>query len=344
MVFIGLFIILACVLFMPFLIKKVEEQLEIFLFTMGVISVTITAQWTIGLVVEALVEPIKITVTVLVAGILFYFLQKPIRKAVKTLYVRIGAGLFSFLVIVFLGLFSSIITAIIASLVLVEIISALELDKENEIKLVVLSCFSIGMGAALTPVGEPLATLVIAKLKGEPFHADFWFLLQNLGLLIIPGVIVIGIFSFFFIKPNPEHVKGLEEEKAESIKDMILRTVKVYIFIMALIFLGTGFKPIIEKFISKIPSLGLYWINMISAILDNATLVAAEISPKMELPQIKDAILGLIIAGGMLIPGNIPNIISANKLKIKSLEWAKYGVPVGLVIMLIYFVIIFFVR
>jgi predicted cation transporter len=43
----------------------------------------------------------------------------------------------------------------------------------------------------------------------------------------------------------------------------------------------------------------------------------------------------------MLIPGNIPNIISAGKIGITSKEWAKIGIPVGIVTMIIYFVIIF---
>jgi predicted cation transporter len=42
-----------------------------------------------------------------------------------------------------------------------------------------------------------------------------------------------------------------------------------------------------------------------------------------------------LIAGGMLIPGNIPNIIAAHALKIKSTEWAALGVPLGLAMMLI---------
>jgi len=35
----------------------------------------------------------------------------------------------------------------------------------------------------------------------------------------------------------------------------------------------------------------------------------------------------------MLIPGNIPNIIAAHALHIKSTEWARLGVPLGLLIM-----------
>jgi predicted cation transporter len=57
--------------------------------------------------------------------------------------------------------------------------------------------------------------------------------------------------------------------------------------------------------------------------------------------QIEAALMGFLIAGGMLIPGNIPNIISAGKLGITNKEWARLGVPLGLVTMAVYFVIIF---
>jgi len=61
-------------------------------------------------------------------------------------------------------------------------------------------------------------------------------------------------------------------------------------------------------------------MNMVSAILDNVTLTASEISPAMSMVQIQAALMGLLISGGMLIPGNIPNIISARKLVISSKE------------------------
>jgi predicted cation transporter len=53
---------------------------------------------------------------------------------------------------------------------------------------------------------------------------------------------------------------------------------------------------------------------------------------------IKTVLAGLLIAGGMLIPGNIPNIICANKLSIKSREWAALGIPIGMVLMVGFFV------
>jgi predicted cation transporter len=121
----------------------------------------------------------------------------------------------------------------------------------------------------------------------------------------------------------------------------VIRAGKVYLFIMALVFLGAGFAPLILEFIIQIPAEGLYWVNIVSAVLDNATLAAAEIGPQLSLIQIKSALMGLLIAGGMLIPGNIPNIIAAGKMGITSKEWARYGVPLGFVLLVIYFVILF---
>ena len=336
----GLSLIMLAVLVLPFSVKKVEEQLELFLFIMGCSAVTLTSQWSGGLIKEALLEPLKITGAVLAAGLLFNLLKKPIARHLNSLIGFTGMRTFIFLLVVLLGLLSSVITAIIAALLLVEIIGHLKLERKAEIKVVVMACFSIGMGAALTPLGEPLTTIAIAKLKGLTPPADFWFFVRHLGPQIILGVTGIGIATLFMAGRLNRSERGLKEENSETTKDVLIRTAKVYLFVMALVFLGTGFKPIVDEYVSKISYQLLYWLNMVSAILDNATLTAAEIGPSMSLIQIKSAILGLIIAGGMLIPGNIPNIISAGKLKIKSREWAAIGVPVGLAIMLIYFVLL----
>ena len=42
--------------------------------------------------------------------------------------------------------------------------------------------------------------------------------------------------------------------------------------------------------------------------------------------------------GSMLVQGNLPNIVAAEKLGIKSREWARVAVPAGLVLMSGYFV------
>lgn len=339
----GLVVILLLVLTLPFLFKAVEQQLEIFLFVMGVAAALVSGIMDRDLIIKALEEPVMITAAVLIAGILFKVFQTKLQSGIRATLRVVPFRVFVFLVVTVLGLASSVITAIIASLVLVEIVSALRLDRKTEVNFVILACFSIGLGAALTPLGEPLATIAISKMNG-----DFWYLMRTIGIYVIPAVVALGIFGAFFLKGRPEAAAraegpGLiheEEAAGESYKDVVVRALKIYLFVMALTFLGDGFKPLIDKYVLGLPSQALYWINMLSAVLDNATLTAAELSPAMELTQVKAILMGLLISGGMLIPGNIPNIVSASKLKIGSREWARMGVPFGLVLMVIFFFIV----
>jgi predicted cation transporter len=256
---------------------------------------------------------------------------------------KVSLKLIIFLIVVILGLASSIITAIIAALLLVELLNCMPLDRNTKINVVIIACFSIGLGAVLTPLGEPLSTIAITKLQGAPYYAGFFFLFNRLAIYIIPGIIAMGLLSIFFVGKKGSETCEKVEEVAETLMDVVMRAVKVYIFVMALLLLGGGMKIVIDKYLLTVPSQILYWVNMISAILDNATLTAAELSPAMEITQIQAVLMGLLISGGMLIPGNIPNIISANKLGITSKEWARLGVPLGLILMGLYFVWIFYI-
>src|SRR3990172_5123756 len=190
---IGLGLVFLVVLVAPFVSKKVEHNLEPFLFVMGVIAATVSSIWSLKLVEEALIEPIKITAAVLIAGLVFHFFRHQIRTGVRAIIHRVAFRIFIFVVVVLLGLLSSVISAIIAALVLVEIVSAMDMARKPAVRFVVMGCFAIGMGAALTPLGEPLSTIAIAKLKGEPFHAGFFYLVELLGKFIIPGILALGI-------------------------------------------------------------------------------------------------------------------------------------------------------
>ncbi len=351
MVIAGLVVILLLVLTLPFAVKLVEEQLEAFLFIMGIAAVLISGLMTKELIISALEHPIAIASAVFVAGALFFIFKDKFQGFMTKVFAVIPVPVVVFLVVVLLGLLSSIITAIVASIILVEIIFLLPLERRHKIVVCVIACYSIGMGAALTPIGEPLSTITIAKL-----NEDFFYLLRLLGRFIIPGVIAFGIlgaaYTAWAIRGQQDLTeKGVAatvdeaieepEMEEENWKGIIIRALKVYLFVMALTFLGEGFKPIIDAYILNLDYRILYWVNTISAVLDNATLAAAEISDKMSVLQIEAILMGLIIAGGMLIPGNIPNIISASKLKITSTEWAKIGVPIGVVTMALFYVILF---
>jgi len=367
MVINGLIVILLLVLVLPFAVKQVEENLEIFLFTMGVAASIISGIMNIELIFKALEEPVMIASAVFIAGALFFLLRKYFDRFMSKVYEKIPVSIVVFLVVLVLGLLSSVITAIIASIILVEIIFSLPLQRNHKIVVCVIACFSIGMGAALTPIGEPLATITISKLD-----QGFFYLVQLVGKYIVPAVLGFAIIAAVYCtwalrekdedllerpvaatidndgdeltwEDNNEADESLEEIVGEkdTWKGIIIRALKVYLFVMALVFLGEGFQPLIDQYVLALDYRLLYWVNMISAVLDNATLAAAEISNQMSTMQVEAILMGLIISGGMLIPGNIPNIISASKLRITSTEWAKIGVPIGLIVMGIFFILLF---
>jgi len=357
----GLFVIFLLVLILPFRVKPVEHNLEVFLFTCGVVALTLagfmtipgeTTGWSLKIIEEALLAPLQITTVfgipvgivqiVLVVGLLIYWFHHKLVGAIVSTVDRFPLPAIVFCLIVVLGLVSSIISAILAAIILVEIVNALPVVRKAKVEIAVVACFSIGLGAGLTPLGEPLTTIVVSKLAGTPYNAGFMFLFDHLAIYIIPAVFALGFIGVFLF--NRSHTGDTKLEciiERESIRDIVIRAAKVYLFIMALIFLGEGFKPLILEYIIRIPSAGLYWVNIVSAVLDNATLAAAEIGPALTLTQIVSALMGLLIAGGMLIPGNIPNIIAACKLEITSREWAEVGIPLGMVLMAVFFVILF---
>jgi predicted cation transporter len=345
----ALFFIAFLVLLLPFKVKIVEHNLELFLFIMGAAAVTVTNKWTMEVVMTAAEEPIMkgIVPAVLIAGFIFLYGQKAFQNFMDGLVKKMNVGVIIFVSTFVLGLICSVITAIISSLFLCEIANTLPLDRKNKINYVIIACFAIGLGAVLTPLGEPLSTIAISKLSGAPLYpggpgnAGFFYLFDQLGILIVLGVLLCAAFAMYYVKPTSGKVEKMGSGEEGSVKEVIIRTLKVYAFVAALFLLGAGMEVIIFKYLTKIPDYVLFWVNMISAILDNATLTAAEISKAMSQRQINAALYGLLISGGMLIPGNIPNIISAGKLGITSSEWAKLGVPLGLVLNALYFVIVF---
>lgn len=330
---VGLIIILLLVLFLPFFVKIVEQNLEPFLFIMGLLAAIVSGVLTWDLFLQALEDPIVITAAVLIAGLLFKWLKDPIENTISAIGEKMNMRLFLAILIVVLGLISSLITAIIAAIVLVSVVSILKLDRKTEIQTVILACYSIGLGAVLTPIGEPLSTIVTSKLDEE-----FLYLFKLVGPEIIILVLLIGTIAFFMLKPTKRTDGTANANTEESYGEILLRSFKIYLFVMGLTLLGAGYEPLVNQYLLDLPPWVLYWINTISAVLDNATLAAAEISPAMSSSTIIFLLLGLCISGGMLIPGNIPNIIAANKLNITSKEWAKLGVPFGAIMMIAVFI------
>jgi predicted cation transporter len=328
---VGLGLTLIAVLVGPIFIKPVERNIELFFLGIGAQTSIITRQFGWPLVHAALTEPIALSIAVLAFGVLARILRPAFDRGVERLRAVVSNRWIYFTLVLTLGLLSSVITAVISALLLVEAIAMLKLDRPSETAAVVLACFAIGLGAALTPVGEPLGTVAIAALS-----ADFWYLMRLLGPLVVAGILIVAVLTLFI---SPHRGASLYAARPEDgWMEIILRAVRVYAFVAGLVGLSWGMRPLIDAYISRLPQSALFWLNSISAVVDNATLTAAEIGPALNHNQQRAVLMGLLISGGMLIPGNIPNIVAASRLGISSREWARVGLITGLPLMLLCFV------
>ncbi len=333
---VGLGLVLLAVLLGPVLVKPIEQNIEIFFLIAGAFASAITGQWGKNLFYAALTEPIALTVAILLFGAVARLARPSLERAFQRLVKLVAPKWIYFGLIVVLGLLSSVITAVIAALILVEAITLLKLDRRSEIAAVVLACFSIGLGAALTPVGEPLGTIAIAALK-----VDFWYLVRLLGPLVVAGIAIVGGISLFLPAKYGHSLNA--ELYTERWSEIALRAAKVYLFVVGLVGLSWGLRPLVDLYIARMPQWALFWANSISALVDNATLTAAEIGPSLTQTQQRAVLMGLLISGGMLIPGNIPNIVAAGRLGISSREWARVGLLAGLPLMLLCFAVLHWV-
>ena len=334
-----LIILFAVIAVLPLFVKPVERNIEAFLMLMGMITAAVAGAITLPNIAAIFSDKFLyiITAAVFVVSILFRVLENRVQSFIDFLLDHLPLKLIIFLLIVVLGLLSSIITAIIASLLLTEIVSILPIDRKNKVRISIIACFSIGLGAVLTPVGEPLSTIVTSKL-----HQGFFYMFSLIGIEMAAGVLLLGIFGTFFVSNSwrdkfSENSDLIFIPEKEDSRKIAVRTIKIFMFVVALMLLGYGFKPIIDTYIVHWSNNLLYAGNMVSAILDNATLAAAEISPAMNVLQIKTVLVSLLVSGGMLVTGNIPNIVTASKLKISMKEWAVFGLPIGLVLLAGYY-------
>lgn len=407
MLSLSLFIIVIVALLGPLLIRKIESNLEVFFFSLGIfaaISISVFSDvknignnefrpiWDIGLLTEIITGIVPYIATISILWLLFRYFNNMRKGRIALLIIGFNLGLFlapdkslagvvadailglilgfitgfiaerilpnnfnkfeetmdsiinkvplkiyAFVIIVYFGVISSLITDIVATIIFVEVVNYLKLDRKSEVNLVIIGCFSIAFGAVFTPIGTPVSTIVYAKLD------NFWYLLFHVGKYVLLGIISLGIISMFLV--SRREINGIQITRInETSKDFGIRMFKLSIFLMAIFLFVIGFGHMIELYINPLSTEMIYWANTVSAILNNNIFPAIEIHKGMEPLQINSILLSLLISGGMLIPGNIPNMVAANRLAITMREWAKLGVPLGMVLLIVYFIIFFVLK
>ena len=105
----ALAVVVLAALTLPFLIHKIEEELEIFLLVCGVAAVSISGLWSGHLVAEGLKEPLTITAAVLVLGVLFKKFGAYLAHGIHWLEKKTGPRILLFCTVLVLGLTSSVV-------------------------------------------------------------------------------------------------------------------------------------------------------------------------------------------------------------------------------------------
>jgi predicted cation transporter len=326
-------VILVLLLLGPLVVHFIERNIELYILVLGVVATLLAGGFSWPLVEHALTEPILITIAVIAAGVGFGYSREWMDRAFSRLRRRIRRPILAALSILVVAMLSSVITAIVAALVLVEIVGLLHLAGSARVNTTIAACFAIGLGASLTPLGEPLSTLAASAL-----NLPFFGLLMILGPWVLPGIVAAAIVAGIFARGD-YHDAPAGAHMRESPLAAVIQGVQVYAFIVGLVLVSNAYADLASRYVPIMAGAALYWANTVSAALDNATLVALEVH-SMSVTSARDAILALLISGGMLIPGNIPNIVSAGALRIGSVAWAKVGIPMGLVMLGTYFALL----
>ena len=328
----GAVLILVPLLLGPLVIRALERNLEGFCLVLGLIAATL-AGWNRALVAEAALAPAPVTIAVLIAGLGFAHLRPALARGFGRLRETTSRPLLTAVTVIAIGFASSLITAVVGGLLLVEAIGMLRLGPPARNNVTVAGCFAIGIGSALTPAGGPFSAIVAQGLDLR--FGDLFILL---GAWMVPAVVGLGMLAAWFARGDYDLIAE-ESSVHERPSDVIRQGAKVFAFVAGLALIGAACAPLAAVWVPHFGPGLLFWGNTLSAALDNATLAALESHAVTPL-HLRPALVSMAVSGGMLIPGNIPNIVCAGILRIGSADWARVGVPIGLVMLGISFAIL----
>lgn len=239
---IGLIPILLAVLFGPLLSKRIERNLEAFLFLMGVCAVAVSRSWHIGFVEEAIQEPIivGIVLSVLAVGLIAHYLRPQFLQGINdTLSDGITMKVIFLEIVIVLGLSAAIITPILPFFVLVEAVNHLPITRRTRASITVLGCVSIFLGAALFLVEGPSSIIATTKIQGA-FPSAGLMPLELQSLYILLSILALGLISIFFAGEKAS-VKEIQTSENLAHKNVAMWGARVCMFAGALLLVGAAF-------------------------------------------------------------------------------------------------------
>lgn len=327
-----------CLLILPLTVRWAESHLELFLLAVGAVAVTISGGWSGKLVRDTLSSPVYVSFIVVVVSVIFNNYSRYIFRVLFAFFRALEPRYSFALLILVLGLSSSLVSVTVSALVLAEVLKVVNLEHTTMVKITVFACYAIGLGAVLTPLAEPMGLVINQALAGPPHHADFFFLLRHFFGWIFPAICALAVATGYTARNAGTTLQMHIREDKENYSSILRRTGHIYMFVAALTLISAGLRPLAQSTIAHLGGKILFLANAVSVIIDNATLAAIEIVPAISATDLTYMVIGLAAFGSMLVQGNLPNIVAAEKLGIKSREWAAIAVPTGLMLMMGYFI------
>jgi len=321
----------------PLVSPWIEERLEWFLLALGIAAISVTWSWSEAALIEAILRPMKVCGAVLAGSLIFSFSHDNLRGAIRRAMDRIGLRAAVALTVLLLALCACVLTSVVAVLALVEVLTALRLERKSETQVAVLGTLAIGLAGGLSSIGGPIPAIAMAKLAEAPYPTGGGYLFGLLGPWIVPAVITVAVVCGFFCAEPAADRDAPAAEDPLTLWSMLVLVGRLYVFIAGLVLLGAGLVPLIDPLLLGAHPWLLYWVNAASAVVDGATLAAVEISPRMSQDQLRCTLMGILIASGGLVTGNAPNLVAAHRLKVGTRDWAKIGLPAAAVLMFFYF-------
>lgn len=312
--------------------------------------------------------------------ILFYFVlsllaivfRQRIERRVRGWAERVSPPVLIAIMVLTVGALGSVSVVVMATVGGIFFRTLQKVTKKDYTPSVICFSAAIGISALLTTVGEPLS-LFIARNLGE----GTGYLLRTYGGIVTINVVLLAGMAWWFAaraKSLPETVeqkmvREVHEAEAELAKagdgkevrealaaveefeeehhdfahhlDQLLHsTSKLFFFVIGLMLYGEAVKPVAAHIFGNMHPIAAFFGNSISAVADNALLGLLEVQAGMA--QSVVFVLGLSLAfwGVGLVPGNVCNIVLKEKLGISFGAWARYGIPVALVLAAVNFVFV----
>ncbi|MFA6030313.1 MAG: DUF1646 family protein [Elusimicrobiota bacterium] len=320
----------------PLVSARIERRLEWFLLALGVAAATSSWSWSLPLLGEALLRPLKICGALLAGSLFFSFFHERIGSGLRRLGARLGVRAAVGLGVLLAGLLAPLITSIVAALLLVEVLRALDLEEERRVDAAVLGAFAVGLGGSLSPVGGPVAALVMARLADAPYPTGIFYLLELGGAWLLPALVACAALAGLLARSASAPAAPPPEDPLDLWTILVLAG-RTFVFVSGLVLLGAGLAPAADRLLIGLSAGVLYWFNALAAVVDAATLASLEVTPSLTQDQLRHIVVALALAGGALVPGNAPNLVVCRKLGIPSRRWARTGIPAALLLMSSYF-------